>query len=249
MSEAADPTPHDGGLLPDSQGAPTPGHGYLAAEDYLDQLVAELDRVQAVHGRLVLAAGALQQPAWALNIWIAPEVIAIASIADAARALRARQRNWVAYAAAHHRRTRLIQDRLPHVSAKPLAFPAPAPAAPLGSWMLLARDTLLAAPRCTSPFPHGEARFVEDRAAPPSRAYLKLWEVFTRLGVRPAPGARCLDLGASPGGWTWVLAGLGCRVIAVDRAPLDPRVAALPGVEARQASAFALTPAAVGPID
>src|SRR5690606_4355297 len=94
-----------------------------------------------------------------------------------------------------------------------------------------------------------EARFVEDADGPPSRAYLKLWEAFTRLGVRPAPGERCLDLGASPGGWTWVLAELGARVTSVDKAPLDPRVAGRPEVEVRQESAFGLDPAEVGDVD
>jgi 23S rRNA (cytidine2498-2'-O)-methyltransferase len=64
----------------------------------------------------------------------------------------------------------------------------------------------------------------------------------TRLGRHPAPGARCLDLGASPGGWTWALAQLGAAVTAVDKAPLEPRVLAMPGVAWRQDSAFALEP-------
>ena len=69
------------------------------------------------------------------------------------------------------------------------------------------------------------------------------------LGRHPAPGERCVDLGASPGGWTWVLAGLGAQVVAVDKAPLEPRVAAMPGVETRQESAFGLAPGDVGPVD
>ena len=70
-----------------------------------------------------------------------------------------------------------------------------------------------------------------------------------RLGRWPQPGERCLDLGASPGGWTYVLAKLGADVVAVDKAPLDPKVAAMPGVEWRGESAFALEPASVGPVD
>src|SRR5262245_43807736 len=102
----------------------------------------------------------------------------IASIGDAAKKLRAIQRNWALYSHAHHRRAALIAAKLPKVSAKPLVFGALAPSAPLGSWTLIAADTLLAAPACSSPFSNGEVNFVEDRTAP-SRAYLKLWELFT----------------------------------------------------------------------
>jgi len=97
-------------------------------------------------------------------------------------------------------------------------------------------------PTKSSPVPLGEWRFEEDHIGPPSRAYLKLWEALTRFGAHPDPGDRCIDLGASPGGWTWVLASLGAMVKAVDKAPLDPRVAAMPGVELAIESAFALTP-------
>src|SRR5262249_27234789 len=67
----------------------------------------------------------------------------------------------------------------------------------------------------------------------------KLWEALTVLGRHPQPGERCLDLGSSPGGWTWVLQSLGARVVSVDKAPLAPEIAALPRVEFRRASAFA----------
>lgn len=217
--------------------------GYLAPDGFVAELLAELgSEVREVHGRLVLAAGPPRPVAWAANVWYEPRRLPIASIGDAARQLRAIQRNWALYAHGHHRRAALIAERLPVVSAKPLVFGSPAPTAPLGSWTLLDANSLLAAPRCASPFPNGEVRFVEDREAPPSRAYLKLWELFTRLGERPRPGERCLDLGSSPGGWTWVLASLGARVISVDKAPLEPRIAAMPGVEWRQESAFALSP-------
>ena len=58
----------------------------------------------------------------------------------------------------------------------------------------------------------------------------------------PAPGEVCFDLGAAPGGWTWALARLGARVTAVDKALLDPAVAAMPGVSVRQESAFGVAP-------
>jgi 23S rRNA (cytidine2498-2'-O)-methyltransferase len=180
-----------------------------------------------------------------LDVWTSPVELPAPSVKAAADALRQIQRNWARYAAAYYRRSALIAAQLPPVRARPLAFPTPAPTAPLGGWTLLAPDRLLASPTKTSPFVGGEPAFVEDRSGPPSRAYLKLWEVCTRCGVWPQPGETCLDLGASPGGWTWALARLGAQVLAVDRAPLDPAVAAMPGVRFQAGSAFAVAPFAV----
>ena len=177
-----------------------------------------------------------------MDIWTSPAEHPAPSVKAAADALRAIQRNWAGYAAGHHRRSALITARLPPVSARPLHFPEPAPASHLGAWTLLAPDRLLASPTKTSPFPNGEIGFVEDRTGPPSRAYLKLWEACTRLGAWPQPGESCLDLGASPGGWTWALAKLGADVLAIDRAPLDPAVAAMRGVRFQEGSAFTAEP-------
>src|SRR4051794_1351790 len=188
--------------------------GYLAADGFLPELLEELGGADEVHGRLVLKAGPPVPAAWAQNVWHDPGRLAIASIGDAARRLRAIQRTWALCGQVHPRRAALIAEKLPKVTAKPLVFPAPAPSAPLGSWTLLDPATVLAAARCSSPFPNGEPRFVEDRAAPPSRAYLKLWEALILFGERPGPGETCLDLGSSPGGWSWVLQGLGARVLS-----------------------------------
>lgn len=223
---------------------------YLAAEGFEADLIAELgDRILARFGRLMLCEGAASPAAWAANVWIDPVEFEIASIADGAGRLRAIQRNWTLYPFDHFRRARLIETRLPHVSAKPLRFPALPPAAPLGGWTLLSTDRILAAATTGSPMPHGEWRFIEDRTGPPNRAYLKLWETFSRVGRYPTPGETCLDLGASPGGWSHVLAALGASVVAIDKAPLAPNVAAMPNVEWRQGSAFALDPADFGQVD
>ncbi len=217
---------------------------YLAADGFIDQLREELRRADAAvrrrHERLLICNGPPVSAAWAANVWHDCAELPVASIGNAAHALRAIQRNWAMYAPLHHRRANLIQERLPHVSARPIVFPAAAPTAPLGSWTLLAADLLLAAQHCSSPFANGEVAFVEDKTGPPNRAYLKLWEALVRLGRWPGPGERCLDLGASPGGWTWVLAQLGAEVLAVDK---------VAGVDWRGESAFALEPASVGPVD
>jgi 23S rRNA (cytidine2498-2'-O)-methyltransferase len=225
------------------------GTAYLAAKGYVDELAAELGVVERSHGQLLIARGPPRAAAWAANVWLDPQEIPVASISDAAAKLRAIQRNWGVYAPTLYRRASLIQERLPTVSARPLVFGAPAPTAPLGSWTLLDAGTLLASARCTSPFPNGEVHFLENRSGPPSRAYLKLWEALTLIGCRPQPGEKCLDLGSSPGGWSWALQQMGARVVSVDKADLAPEIARLPRIEHRLESAFALDPRSLGPID
>jgi len=223
---------------------------YLAADGFVENLRDELgDCVIETRGRLVVARGAARPACWAANIWFDAELRKIASIGDAARQLRSMQRNWALYPTGLFRRAALIEEKLPPFRPRPHVFPAPAPSSPLGSWTLWQNDLVLASPRCQSAFRHGEVVFAEDHVGPPSRAYLKLWEALTVLGRMPGPGDRCVDLGAAPGGWTWVLARLGCDVVAVDKADLDPRVLALPNVEFRRESAFALDPASLGPVD
>ena len=225
---------------------------YLAARgferDLLDELALNGVHVREVKERLVLADG-LFRSAWAQNIWLEPFFQPIASVGEAVRTLKSIQRNWKLHAVDFHRRAALIEQQLPPVKAKPLAFGTPAPTSPLGSWTLWDRDTLLVSAKCSSAFPDGEVNFEEEKVNPPSRAYLKLWETFTLLGQGPKPGEFCLDLGAAPGGWTWVLASMGARVYSIDKAPLEERVTSMPGVDHHIGSGFGLEPKDTGRVD
>jgi 23S rRNA (cytidine2498-2'-O)-methyltransferase len=221
--------------------------GYLAPVDLEHELRDELSALGVTaphrrHGRLVISDEHPVSPAWAANVWHDAEQIPVRSIGHAANELRDRQRNWASYAPLHSGRAKLIAEKLPSVSAKPTPIGGVVPTAALGSWTLLEPDLMLAATHCSSPFPNGEARLVEDRVGPPSRAYLKLYEAFVRLRRWPAAGETCLDLGASPGGWTWLLAQTEASVVAVDKAPLAQHVERLANVTWRQGSAFALDP-------
>ena len=215
---------------------------YLAADGFVAELVTELGSVTGVHGRLVVTTGPRRPAAWAADVWLDPVIIPITSINTGVKALHAIHRYWAPYSFQLHRRVQLISEQLGGTPLAPSAFPATAPRVPFGGWALLDEHTILAAPHRSCPWPNGEVEFVEDHTTPPSRAYLKLWEFFSRVKVWPKAGERCLDLGACPGGWTWVLQGLEANVVAVDKAPLAPRVARLPNVSCRQASAFGLKP-------
>ena len=225
---------------------------YLAAKgfekDLLDELSLHGVPVRDVKERLVLAEG-LFPSAWTQNIWLEPFFQPITSVGDAVRTLKSIQRNWKLHAVDFHRRAALIEQQLPPVKSKPLPFGKAAPSSPLGSWTLWDHDTLLVSAKCSSAFPDGDVRFEEDRVNPPSRAYLKLWETFTLFGCAPRPGELCLDLGSAPGGWTWVIAGLGAKVFSIDKSPLDSRVSAMPGVEHCLGSGFGLEPQTAGYVD
>lgn len=215
--------------------------GYLAPLGLEEQLLKELKDVVQQYGRLILAKGGPQKVYWAQNIWFDPQIIPFKSISDAAKKLRALQKLWSFYPYACTGKGKLISSQLPFFSPKPLIFPASLPTAPLGSWTLIDEQTLLAAPSCSSPFAQGEVHFQENKT-PPSRAYLKLWEIFTKIGQIPKAKEVCLEIGASPGSWTWVLQQLQATVFASDRAPLDPAIASLPNVTFMKKDAFSFGP-------
>lgn len=227
---------------------------HVAPRGLLGVLLEELaDRALAVKGRAVLArSGPL--PHWTQISWTRPFWLEIASIADAKTKLRAVQRNWRAHLdkeSGLNRRAVLIEEALPHVGRKPLVFERnmQVPTAPLGAFLLWDKNLVLASADTTSPFADGEPHFEENRLDPPGRAYLKLWEAFTTFGRMPKEGELCVELGASPGGWTWVLGSLGARVFSLDKAPLARNVAAMPNVEHCLGSGFALDPSLLGKAD
>ena len=88
---------------------------------------------------------------------------------------------------------------------------------------------------------NGAMVFKEDKK-PPSRAYLKLWEALTQLGDWPNKTSQVVDLGSSPGSWTWALAKLGANVLSIDRSKLDPMLDTFTNVHFQTGDAFSLMP-------
>lgn len=223
--------------------------GYLVKEDLLNRLLEELNDSQAtILNELVLSPLPYKPLKFMQNGWINPKVISISSIKDGAGQLRKMGRNWAFHPTTLHRRGLLVQDLLPKYKNEAICFPSETDNKQMGGWTLLDQNTIVAASDTTSSFPHGQMSFIEDKT-PPSRAYLKLYEILTRLNKRPMSGDTCLELGASPGSWTYVLGSLGANIIACDRAPLDPILSKFPNVQYKSGDAFKLTPDKIGPID
>jgi 23S rRNA (cytidine2498-2'-O)-methyltransferase len=81
----------------------------------------------------------------------------------------------------------------------------------------------------SSAWPMGIPRLRMPPSAP-SRSTLKLAEAFLQFvpereqARRLVPGMTAVDLGASPGGWTWQLVQRGFTVTAVDNGPMDAKL-------------------------
>jgi 23S rRNA (cytidine2498-2'-O)-methyltransferase len=133
--------------------------GYLAPEGLEDSLKSELKNIAAQYGRLFLAEGPPQNVHWVQNVWHNPQTYKFKSLSDAAKYLRSLQKLWAFYPYSQTGKGKLIASQLAYFSPKPLPFPSPLPKTPLGSWMLLDEETLLASPLCSSPFAHGEVHF------------------------------------------------------------------------------------------
>ena len=99
----------------------------------------------------------------------------------------------------------------------------------------------------SAPWPLGIPRLRMHKDAP-SRSALKLEEALLALPTdeeRPKllrEGMRAADLGAAPGGWTWVLPRHGLRVHAIDNGPLRPHVLDTGLVEHLRADGFSWQP-------
>jgi 23S rRNA (cytidine2498-2'-O)-methyltransferase len=219
---------------------------YVADPGFVPHVREDLVRRGAVEeplpGLFILPGPPVAAP-WARQVWFGLRRLAVPSINAAVRDLKRLAPWWSLLPGAEYRRSRLILEQLRHDPETPRDFPLVKAPRSGGAFTLLARDEALVATATDRPFAGGLPVFTDDRTGPPSRAYKKLYEALTLLGRAPGPGARVLELGAAPGAWTWTLTRLGARVDSIDRSPLDPRVAALPGVHHRQGDAFAIDPA------
>lgn len=218
---------------------------YLAFENYENELAEEIKfrKIKKVTqlGRLFLLDHDIKLN-WAQLSLSNLETHNFKSVNEAAKILKSKNLYWGAYSYQLHRRTELIQKSVDDRKLKSLDYLSPTPKKDFGFWCLLNENSLLLSQHTGQHFPLGHFQFNENHNDPPSRAYLKLWEIFTIHVQPPNKNSLVLDLGSCPGGWTWVLKNLGCRVISVDKAPLDPQIQNDPLVQYMKKDAFKLEP-------
>lgn len=245
------------------------GIAFLAFPEQAQLLISELknrfafdEKPANVYGDLYyfedkaafLEKSAGKLPYWARTVMLEPFLLNFDSIGSAANHLKSLQRNWAPYQYTCFRRAQLIQEKLPYINLKERKFPLEIPQSQIGLYSLIDEHTLIASAATSSFLPAGSLHFIEDHENPPSRAYLKIQESLTMARLLlasdlPSSGSSCFEAGACPGGWTWVLVGLGASVYAVDRAELAPSLMNNPLVKFQAHDAFTLTPEEIGPVD
>lgn len=121
---------------------------------------------------------------------------------------------------------------------------------------LVGREGLFAgmtSPREANGFHPGGTKYISQNSADTiSRAGAKIAEALHLLPLHrplPAPGSRWIELGASPGGMTSELLRRAYHVTAVDRAPLDARLASHPDLIFVQEDVSQFSPPSRGSFD
>ena len=223
-----------------------------APADYTNDLIEEIRRKDLPiinrQGSLFLIPPTESDFVWIDARGRRAEVLPFSSISSAQALLRERGKLWTQASTTHFRRSELIAQDLLQPKIKKRKFLEKMPTGHMGAFALVSENEMWVTHQLEPAVPPASWEFEESKEAP-SRAYLKLWELFTREGFAPKKGERCLELGSAPGGWSWVLKSLGCQVIAVDKGEMDPKVMAGGQVEWLRQDAFTLDPKALGKID
>ena len=185
----------------------------------------------------------LAEPAWAQCVWRDIKPIQFDSIADAQTKLKAISPVWRYHGDLFHRRGALIAEKLdlfletdPYIFSRGVVKKTPP------AFTLVEPNLIFYSHRISRPPLNGIMHFKENKVSPPSRAYLKLWEALTLLGYWPNKTSRVVDLGSSPGSWTWALAKLGATVLSIDRAKLDSQLSTFENVKFKTGDAFSFQP-------
>ncbi len=186
---------------------------------------------------------------FARDVWFDLQYVKFESISEATKKLKEHKVFWVSTAMDSFRRAELIQQGLPSLKLKPIPFLKYQTQKKFAAWLMLDANSLVYSLRPRSRIPLNDFSLVEDKENPPNRAYLKLWEIFTFYIVGPKPGDRVIDVGSSPGGWTWVLSEMGAEVFSYDKAPLREDIQKRKTVHYKSADVFKLDPKLNGVMD
>ena len=230
----------------------SPRSGYINFEGHENEMESELKlkEISFIKDSGIYFCDSLEKIIFCKNHLTDIHFIESTSISKIAQALKTIGKRFCFVGNQYHRRAMLIQENL--ISYKPklifFEFPKKIKFEKHILWWLVSPEKVGYALQSSSLVPDGNVLFVEDKNAP-SRAYQKLWEalyVFTDyFDGWPQKGEQVIDIGAAPGGWTYVMAQLGCEVWSFDRSELDPSLMSMKNVHHQCCDFFKIDPKSI----
>ena len=195
--------------------------------------------------KFILCESLTERPIWAQDWWPDTQVAPYKTKSDALKVLKS-QKNLGAYYNTGTTTSAFAQGLrrdLRELEIKRIDYKVPSKFNfNYFTWTVLDHENLLVCAKPFSRFPLGWHEFIEDKIVPPNRAYLKLWEVLCLGLITLQPDDVAIDVGSSPGGWTWALSEQVKKVYSVDKAALDPKISKSPSIVFKAGDAFKLDP-------
>ncbi len=205
-----------------------------------DELIAELalqsKTIYYKNDKILIVESLVIKPIWSQDWWRGCHTMALESKSQLIKFLRSKPVMGFYYEASISKFGKNLLSELRHLERKRIK-PNSKFNFKYFSWTAL-EDCIVYCDNPASAYPGGWHEFEEDKDFPPNRAYLKLWELFTVYKLNYNPDDSVIDVGASPGGWSWVLSQHFKKVYSVDKAPLDPKILQISNIAAIAADAF-----------
>ncbi len=219
-----------------------PFHGYL--NELEQELVFFSRKIFYKNDRLIACESLTNKPSFAQDWWQNAKTLSI----DESAKLKELPTWGSFYFTENSKAEKALRRNLKNLDLKRIQWKVPHSFHfQFYTWTIVA-ETIVYSIQPYHRFPLGWHEFEEDKENPPNRAYLKLWEVmlvyFDHFEFKYEDLARftCLEVGASPGGWTWILSQLFKKVYAIDRSELSPKIAKKSNIKFSSGDAFALNP-------
>ncbi len=199
--------------------------------------------IQFHNSKIYLVSNLEKKPIWAQDWWPNSEKISFQSKSEALKILKNKKHLGVYYSCIDIPLAAGLRKDLRELKMKRIKYEVPSKFNfKYFSWTMIDNNSLIICDSPPAQFPIGWHEFEEDKDSPPNRAYLKLWEVFACGYVKLKPTDVAIDVGASPGGWSWVLSEQAKKVYSVDRSPLDSKIANQKNIIFSSGDAFQIKP-------
>ncbi len=212
---------------------------------FQQELIAELlllgKKIFYQNDKMILCESLESNPVWAQDWWPRSSIYTINRKSEAIKLLKSQKNFGLFYDTHQVNLSTNIRHELRELKLKRIEYTIPSTFHfNYFCWTMLSSTELIICETPSKQFPLGWHEFNEDKTTSPNRAYLKLWEVLCLNHIQLKPDQIAIDLGSSPGGWTWVLSQNLKKVYSVDKAPLATQIQQHPSVVYKCDDAFKL---------